>query len=67
MLNHLDAVKLINAPEAELRQNYYHANPMLIRPDQLSVSALCWRKSPILSIRHQFWPVDHHCRPAPYQ
>lgn len=56
MVNYLDAAKLIKAPEAELRQNYYHANPMLIRPDQLRVSALHWRKSlpRKASIRQQF-------------
>lgn len=69
MLNYSDAAKLIKVPGAELRQNYYYANPMLIRPDQLSASALCWRKSLThkASIRQRFWPVDHHCRPVPYQ
>lgn len=40
-LNYLDAAELIKAPGAELRQKYDYTNPMLIRPDQLSVSALC--------------------------
>lgn len=34
MLNYLDAFKLIKLPEAELRQYYYNANSLLIRPDQ---------------------------------